>query len=162
MNPEEWLSQNAIGYSSLDEFGRSAIANFSLLWSLFEANKFERNANPTRILAKVNQWHAAGVLDIAAFSAALAYFRTRYYENGKHTHHFESLNFRPRDRRGLVARVMSGKARTDSEVVSALLLIVYRLRNNLFHGEKWAYGIAGQRPNFECANSVLMLTLNLS
>jgi len=40
--------------------------------------------------------------------------------------------------------------------VAALLIVVYRLRNNLFHGEKWAYEMKDQRSNFEQANEVLM------
>jgi site-specific DNA-cytosine methylase len=46
-------------------------------------------------------------------------------------------------------------------VLQALLLIVLRLRNNLFHGEKWAYGIAGQRQNFQHACAVMMATMDL-
>ena len=41
----------------------------------------------------------------------------------------------------------------------ALLMIVWRLRNNLFHGAKWAYGLRDQRENFTHANSVLMRLL---
>jgi hypothetical protein len=38
-------------------------------------------------------------------------------------------------------------------------MIVLRLRNNLFHGAKWAYGIADQRENFQHANAALMRLL---
>jgi hypothetical protein len=33
------------------------------------------------------------------------------------------------------------------------------LRNNLFHGVKWAYGIRDQRSNFEHANQALMAAI---
>ena len=46
-------------------------------------------------------------------------------------------------------------------VRAALLLIVHRLRNNLFHGPKWSYGIADQRANFDNANLVLMATIDM-
>jgi len=35
------------------------------------------------------------------------------------------------------------------------------LRNNLFHGVKWAYGIRGQQPNFEHGADILMGMLEL-
>jgi hypothetical protein len=49
---------------------------------------------------------------------------------------------------------MKGEAADLSEVAAALLIIVYRLRNNLFHGVKWAYEIQGQLENFNHGNAV--------
>lgn len=46
-------------------------------------------------------------------------------------------------------------------VLTALLLIVHRLRNNLFHGPKWSYGIADRRANFDNANLVLMAAMDM-
>ena len=40
-----------------------------------------------------------------------------------------------------------------------MLIIVWRFRNNLFHGEKWAYQLQGQLSNFTHANAVLMRLL---
>ncbi len=41
-----------------------------------------------------------------------------------------------------------------------MLIIVFRYRNNLFHGVKWEYELAGQLSNFTTANSVLMKVLD--
>lgn len=161
MNPEEWLTRKAIGYSDLSRGERDAIAHFSLLWSLFEAIQLENNANPAAIIEKVDQWSDIGVLHVANLAESLAYFSNRYYENGVPTYHFEDLNFRPNLQRDLVVEVMSGARETPREIMIALLLIIYRLRNNLFHGEKWADGIANQRSNFDHANSILMSALEL-
>ncbi|CCE97846.1 Hypothetical protein SFHH103_03354 [Sinorhizobium fredii HH103] len=38
-------------------------------------------------------------------------------------------------------------------------MIVWRFRNNLFHGEKWAYQLQDQLSNFTNANAVLMRLL---
>ncbi len=35
------------------------------------------------------------------------------------------------------------------------LIIVFRLRNNLFHGEKWSYHLRNQGDNFKYANNFL-------
>jgi hypothetical protein len=53
-----------------------------------------------------------------------------------------------------VERVIRGQSSGDAEIVSAVLIIVLRLRNNLFHGVKWSYGIKGQLENFRNANII--------
>ena len=50
---------------------------------------------------------------------------------------------------------------TSAETILALLIIVYRLRNNLFHGEKWNYYFKDQLGNFTHASAILMRTVEL-
>lgn len=102
-----------------------------------------------------------GRLNAGEYQDALAYFRNRYYQGGEFTYHFDQLLFRPRDRRPLVEAVLSDKDNDPVNVVAALLLIIYRLRNNLFHGAKWAYGIRGQQTNFAHGAEVLMRVLEV-
>ncbi|RDL46550.1 hypothetical protein BLJAPNOD_06744 [Ensifer sp. M14] len=40
-----------------------------------------------------------------------------------------------------------------------LTVLVWRFRNNLFHGDKWAYHLQDQLPNFTHANRVLLRLL---
>ena len=51
--------------------------------------------------------------------------------------------------------VLTGGTNEPAEVAVGVLIIVYRFRNNLHHGLKWAYGIQGQREKFEQSNAVL-------
>ena len=51
---------------------------------------------------------------------------------------------------------------TPKEVATVILIIVYRIRNNLFHGEKWSYGLQGQLNNFKHANEALMKAIELN
>ena len=55
--------------------------------------------------------------------------------------------------------VLSGAATDPINELTALMFIIYRLRNNLLHGTKWMYGIRGQFDNFKNANDVLMAVL---
>ena len=41
-----------------------------------------------------------------------------------------------------------------------MLTIIYRYRNNLFHGVKWGYELADQLHNFTHANNALMKALD--
>lgn len=115
---------------------------------------------PITSLALVDKWKSDGRLNIVPFAENLAYFRNRYFNQGGFTEHFQGLMLRQNDSPELVSAVLRGDNSNDSDAVSALLIIVFRLRNNLFHGVKWAYGIRGQLGNFTNASTVLMAALD--
>jgi hypothetical protein len=107
----------------------------------------------------VKKWDGDGVLKISDFADSLNYFRNRYSAEGSLTHHFRGLRLRPSDQPELVEAVITGKNTNPKDSVAALLIIVYRLRNNLFHGEKWEYRIQDQQGNFTHANAALIRAL---
>jgi hypothetical protein len=94
------------------------------------------------------------------FQEAFDYFKNRYFPDGQQSPHFEHLHFRRKDRADLVEAVLKGEDNISAHVIGAALLIIFRLRNNLFHGIKWKYGIRGQLGNFSRANNVLMASLS--
>ncbi len=132
---------------------------FSLLWSFFEAMTMQTNASSNRILALVHKWAAQNRLNIAPFAQSLAYFRNRYSNGDGAAELLRGLKLRPSDSPELVKAVLRGENTNEADCVAALLIIVYRLRNNLFHGVKWAYGIRGQLDNFTNANDAIMAAL---
>ncbi len=161
MNPIQWLEQNAPGFDKLSEQERAAITHFALLWSFFEARALSTHGSSHAILALTHGWLAQGRLAIEPFSESLLYFQQRYYSNGVETSYLAGLNLRPNDCRDLVHAVLEGKNSNPADCVAALLIVVYRLRNNLLHGAKWAYGIQGQLSNFTHANTTLMNALSI-
>jgi hypothetical protein len=46
--------------------------------------------------------------------------------------------------------------------VTAVLIVVHHLRNNLFHGLKWAYGLRGQQANFQQAHNTLKNAMTIA
>jgi hypothetical protein len=60
----------------------------------------------------------------------------------------------------VVRAVLVGDEQGAELVLQGLLLIVYRLRHNLFHGEKWANGIRGKRDNSTHACVLMMSVLD--
>lgn len=156
MEPIDWLEQHVTGFQDLPGEDRHAILCFALLWSLFEAKALNARASAQALLALVHEKAADGQLDAQDFIDCLAYFRARYFTDGRLTAHFDGLNLRRNDKPELVRQVLNGTNNDPADSVAATLIIVYRLRNNLFHGIKWAYGIQGQRQNFEQANNALM------
>ena len=154
-----WLDTRAPGFRELPEPDRHAIYDFALLWSLFEAQVMDGRAQADRIRDRVDQWTVDGTLNADQFGAELGYFRARYYGEDGFTYRFEHLNLRDRDHPDMVAAVISGANDEPRDRILALLMIVWRLRNNLFHGAKWAYQLREQQENFSHANAVLMRLL---
>lgn len=162
MTPSEWLEQYAPGFANLSSEERFTIYHFSILWSLLEASALGTNANVTMIENLVNKWKNDKLPDITAFEPALVYFRERYHKDGAQAPDYQDL-FRPNENhaRGLVTEgLKTGQQDVFAKLV-ALIIICYRLRNNLFHGIKWAYELRGQLYNFDNANSIIMGVLGI-
>ena len=100
--------------------------------------------------------HGAG-LDVEPFQEALAFFTARYRDGSGFNHRFQALHFHsgPNGGRAEVEAVLSEAQTGSAETILALLIIVYRLRNNLFHGEKWSYYFKDQLGNFTHASAIL-------
>lgn len=156
---EQWLHTNAPGFRGLPDRDRRAIFDFSFLWSLFESQVMDNFAQAKTISRRVNGWANEKRIYPEVYEEALAYFRNRYSPNGEMTHHYDHLNLRRSDHPELVGCVISGKSDDPHDSMLCVLMIVWRLRNNLFHGSKWAYHIRGQLDNFTHANAVLMKVL---
>ena len=56
---------------------------------------------------------------------------------------------------------LNGSEQEAAQVLAGLLLVIYRLRNNMFHGPKWFYGIQWQYDNFTKCSVVLKWVLSL-
>lgn len=157
---EQWLEVRAPGYRNLPVADRQAIFDFSFLWSLFEAQIMDNYARADVIRQRVEAWAAAGTLEADHYDAELFYLRNRYFNGGALTHHFPHLKLRPVDHLEIVKAVIMGSSNSPRDRILCLLMIIWRLRNNLFHGEKWAYQLRDQLENFTHANSVLMRILD--
>ena len=154
MQQFEDLERIAPGISMLSEADHIAIQRFTILWSLFEAKFLEYWASSQKISDNVNQLDDS-IFEELWFENELSYFKNRYYEENDFSYHFPNLNLRNNDNLELVQRVLSGNDSTLKEQLITCLTIVYRFRNNLFHGTKWAYGIQDQQPNFNTSVSLL-------
>ncbi len=162
MSAIPWLEQHAPGFSGLSATARGLLTDFALLWSLFESEVLNSAASVNIIEQAVHRWNHAGILSPQIFSAAAGYFKGRYYAGGAFTYRFDHLHL---DRSGnpqVVRDVLSGQDSAPASIASAVLIIVFRYRNNLFHGEKWVYQLQEQEQNFSHANQALMNAIELN
>lgn len=157
-----YIPENKWSYQKLDEVdpeSKNAIMYFTLLWGLFEAKFCNESAGAKSIYDECKKIEI--FLNKSDFEEYLDYFQKRYISKGTVNNKFKSLKFRANNKQPLIEKVL--KSETDSvvDIVSAMLIIVYRLRNNLFHGLKWQYDIQGQYSNFDMSNQLLIKMLSI-
>ena len=157
---KEWLYERVAGFRALSGAEIEAISDFSLLWSLFEAQILAGRGSAKAICDAVERWWRFGALNDNPYEAQFRYFQNRYYMDGAFTHHFDWLLLRPNDQGPLIRAAFEGTDDTPFARAAAVFIVIYRYRNNLFHGAKWDYNLAGQLENFTCANAALMIALD--
>lgn len=150
----------------------SSVLPFCLMWNLFESKFCNKDANSTKIKKAVTTLHSSNKLMKEDFVHYLEYFQNRYLEpplydhtntfNDCHTNTlFKDLKIRGKDNQELVESVLIGKKTDCTLLLSALLIIVYRFRCHLFHGEKEVSTLHSQNENFNVANHLLAKVLDL-
>jgi hypothetical protein len=162
MSAFDWLQVHSPGMPQLTADERGAISDFSIFWSLFESRALGNSASAERILQITKSWRDKGNLTPQVFAPHITYFRERYFQDSHETPHFVHLHLRANDMIPLVRSVLQGKSEGLAEDSAVALIVVYRFRNNLFHGIKWSYALQGQLANFLHANMALMKALELS
>lgn len=158
--PMEWLVATQ-GLGGLHPEEIEAIRDFTLLWGLFEGKAMGMEGSQPKVVAAVDRMALPNPL-VPEMAEALVFWRHRYWQEGAPTPAFGALHFRPNAYRRLVIEVLSEARDGRAEVLKALLLIILRLRNNLFHGVKWQYFLHDQFENFSHANRVLMPAIGLA
>lgn len=145
MTQLEDIERIAPGVAGLTPDELEALQRFTLLWTLFEAQVLDNRASAGKIVEKVAQ---LAQLEGELFQKQLTYFSDRYIDNGRTNFRFDKLHLRRNDNPELVQAVLLGENVYIYDQLVACLIIVYRFRNNFFHGLKWAYGLKEQLDNF--------------
>ena len=150
----EDIERIAPGISDLSDAELEALQRFTLIWTLFEAQVLGNKASACKIAEKVSTI-APTIINNGWFEEHLAYFSERYVQDGVTNRHFDHLHLRKNDKPELVRSVLTKECIDPDSQLIVCLIIVYRFRNNFFHGLKWAYGLQGQLENFQHSISLL-------
>jgi len=154
----EEIENIAPGVANLSKSEHDVLCRFTLLWTLFEAQALDNEGSVRKITSVVNEIEPQ-VIKESWFNEQLHYFMNRYIENGKTNYRFEHLHLRKNDNPELIELVLLGKTEDIVDQLIVCLTIVFRFRNNFFHGIKWAYGLQEQFENFEQATRLLKTCL---
>lgn len=174
-----WVNNCSYTHPKLERDEFDALNSFALLWSVFEGyvcDKVNIPQGQSFRLEKIDDfvekswgqrvspnWH-----DDTRITAAFEYFKVRYTNEETGGASFEKLRFRTghyeQCKKDFAFETLCKLDPSASDIVKSLLVIIYRLRNNLFHGVKWAQddGMRDQQQNFEHASKVLMAVMDIS
>lgn len=137
-NATEWITENTRGGTELSADAHDAVASFTTMWNFFESTLCENRAS-IAAFERICERFLPGQVPVATIQSldeCLAFWKYRYHTPDGFKHRFEGLCFRPGDRRVHVEEVLRGAATEPRAKLLALMIIVFRLRNNLFHGLK--------------------------
>lgn len=166
---EQWLNLNQIGYGDLDETDRDAFREFALLWTVFEIQSLFGDSSVKAIVdyvdefAKVAEDESRKLLT-APFIPHVAYFRAQFVDDKAASTNavFDRLNFQATEHKKLVGHALIKLTDETPELIKALLIIVHRLRDNLFRGLKWHHCKNKQRDDLYHASKILMKAIDIS
>lgn len=151
-----WLEQQVPEFAQLPEIDKSEIIDFSLLWSFFEGTILNSNASVPTIRNYVQSLEANGTLYQVDLNDYLVYLRDRYFPNGNYSENFQYLYVERSGNPPEVHQMLQDPTSSNAVLLTGCLVVIFRLRNNLFHGEKWKYQLQDQYDNFVQANLLLI------
>ncbi|MCL2413643.1 MAG: hypothetical protein FWC94_00100 [Bacteroidales bacterium] len=156
MTSTEWINQRFEVALTDDDIAN--VKDFVLYWNVFEHTVCKKNFS----IWKVEKIFKKKRFDETNFQFSIKYFRNRYVTNGKLNDTFFLLKFREEEKhwQNFVEQVLLEKQNCKNNIILASMIIIYRFRNNLFHGEKEMTAIDTQKENFETANRFLQTILN--
>lgn len=158
MQEKEWLQNNRY-YSELDEDKLKSVFYFSLIWNVYEKEMCGKYGG----IGKHPKKHArnlADKIDENILMEVFNYFKNRYVLNGEATPHFITFEFNKDEIKAEVFECLSSANPSNKDKLKALLCIAFRLRNNLFHGEKPVEKLYEQNENFRQINLILIELIN--
>lgn len=160
-NATQWIAHNTRGGTKLSDEARDAIASFTTMWNFFESALCENRASVAAFVRACERFdpNAVPPATIQALDESLTFWKFRYRMPDGFGHRFENLYFRQNDRRALVESVLEERTTDHKDKLLVLMIIVYRLRNNLFHGLKTLETLNDQVQNLATASRCLAALL---
>ena len=170
-----WLEDYAHDLTEVPSRVVNEIIKFIFLWMFFEMKALNKRANFVSIDKVSKEWAECRLIDDNTFCFALDHFRKRYVEGDSTNGSFDDLY--QVNQQGGLCHCRFGKGtpyrrvqdvllcnynipEKKQEKAAAVLFILYRLRNNLLHGNKFSQ-LKYQLGNFRCANDLLKCAIEL-
>ena len=162
----KWIMDFFDNAVDLSDEGIDRVRNFAFLWNIFEASACDKRANLNSIKDAVETLNNSEQLKSTDFEPFVDYFSNRYFNsNGDTTYSIDGLEFSNSTNDQVAKDKVESVLRRDEirpkEIVKGLLYILYRFRNNLFHGNKQVVNLNTQIDNFIAANHILSIFLSI-
>ncbi|MFN8211184.1 MAG: hypothetical protein U0T33_09495 [Bacteroidales bacterium] len=143
--------------TNISEETLEEIKNFTLLWNIFDNTIFNTHFSIHNLNLEIDRINPP----FNDYQEIFRYFQLRYVDNGAINERFRNLNFKQNDREPFVIRALLDNDLPNNDKILAVGIIIFRFRNNLFHGIKDFHFLNGQIENFRFANRYLQIFLDL-
>lgn len=144
-------------YEDSNDFlqSRRFLFEFAVIWNLFEMKKMGNHASIFYVSDFVERFQNIENINVTEI---FEYFKNRYTNSTDNVNLFKALRWRDKekDKKDETHKILILENPTDKDKIKAVLYIIFRLRNNLFHGEKNILTIEQQRETFNLVNSFLL------
>lgn len=146
---KDWIDKFFDQGVKVDEKTLKEIEKFTVVWLIFEKYICEEEASLSKldlVVDKVNENN----IDNAIYQETLEYFQNRYINDQGNTNEYFKGIFRSHENRyeTICTNVLKGNFNSKKEILKGLIFLVYRYRNNLFHGVKDVLRLDDQFENF--------------
>lgn len=160
-NAADWIAENTYGGIRLTPKTQEAVSSFTTMWNFFESTLCDNRASVAAFERALRSYRPRDLSQATAQALAdcLAFWQFRYRTPEGFGERFEGLYFRPADRRAHVEAVFAADIAAPEDQMLALMIIIYRLRNNLFHGLKSLEMLNDQVQNLANATRCLAAIL---
>ena len=156
-----WIAANCVGANHLHPETVDVVSNFTLMWNFFEGVACDNRAN-IRTFERLSEEIGQHGVQIEGLEEAVKFWTFRYWTGSEFRDRFDGLHFRANDRRDHVEAVLRGEKTDQTSKLLAVMILVYRLRNNLFHGIKTVDMLNDQAVNLDMACKTLAAVLEAS
>lgn len=154
MCEKDWLEKNRF-YCPIDDTKLQAIFYFSLIWNIYEKELCDTEGSIGKH-PKLHSQKYSENLDQEILNTTFIYFKNRYVSEGHATEHFNTFEFKSEPIKKEVFECLIDENLSSTQKLKVLLYIAFRLRNNLFHGQKQVDKLYEQNENFKRINLFLM------
>ena len=156
-----WIAANCVGANQLHPDTVDVVSSFTLMWNFFEGVACDNHAN-IQTFARLSEKIGHHDAQMKGLEEAVKFWTFRYWTRSEFRDRFNGLHFRPNDRKDHVEAVLRGEKVDPTSKLLAVMILVYRLRNNLFHGIKTVDMLNDQAANLDMACRALACVLEAS
>jgi hypothetical protein len=153
----QWVNQYCHANRKDEDYDH--VRDFLLLWSLYEFKLFNCEFTIAEMERKVDDLINQNRLNHTSFLSVFQYFQQRYTTSGTINNRFSKLLINNQNHKQVVESTLCDSNPSLRDQIFASAIIVYRFRNNLFHGIKDITQINYQKSNFDNANEFIIRML---
>lgn len=128
-----------------------SIGTFSVEWAVFEDSYFGRHCSLSAIMERISK----DTILSGELMSVCEQFRDVLiqYAGGNESEVISRLKFRSSERNA--KKAVADWVHNDKCTYAAPIAVIYRIRCNMFHGEKMVYMLDGQQELFDMASRVI-------